>query len=107
MANTANMADTSTTSKAPAGFPVDWLEEQGREPATDLDLAVLLVNTFDLLEDPADRLDDLDWIVSAYDQVGQARLASDLKPSDLRGLRELRGVLRTAFEAHTVEAAAD
>jgi predicted RNA-binding Zn ribbon-like protein len=94
-------------SKVPAGFPVDWLEAQGRAPATDLDLVVLLVNTYDLLEDPPDRLIDVEWLQSAMSQVGHAVLAEQLRPHDLDDLRALRDVLRQAFEAGNVSVAAD
>lgn len=90
----------------PAGFPPDWLEAQGREPATDLDLAVLLINTFDLLDDPPDRLTNLDWWCSALGQIGHSELASQLRVADLKPLRRLRDTLRAAFEASDVAAAA-
>jgi hypothetical protein len=35
------------------GYIQDWLEQHG--PASDLDLAVLLINSLDNLEDPPDR----------------------------------------------------
>ena len=43
------------------GYMRDWLERPG-EPASDLDLVVLLLNSLDLLADPADRLAGLDWL---------------------------------------------
>ena len=43
----------------PAGFPRDWLVDAAA-PASDVELALLLVNSHDLLEDPPDRLVDLD-----------------------------------------------
>jgi predicted RNA-binding Zn ribbon-like protein len=89
----------------PAGFPVDWLEAQGQDRATDLDLAVLLVNTHDLLEDPPDRLTHLGWLTSALGQVGHQDLAEQLRSGDLEGLRALRGVLRLVFEASDLTAA--
>jgi predicted RNA-binding Zn ribbon-like protein len=94
-------------SSVPAGFPVDWLEAQGRAPATDLDLVVLLVNTHDLLEDPPDRLGDVAWLQSAFSQVGHAALAEQLRMGDLDDLLALRQVLRLAFEATDVPTAAD
>jgi predicted RNA-binding Zn ribbon-like protein len=87
-----------------AGFPKDWLSRASI--ATDLDLAVLVINTLDLLEDPPDRLSDLAWLTSAYGQVGHAALAADLSEADLPRLRELRSGLRTAFGAPDVAAAA-
>jgi predicted RNA-binding Zn ribbon-like protein len=93
---------------APTGapFPVDWLERGLRHPASDLDLAVLLVNSHDLLEDPPDRLRDLGWLTQALTHVGHPELASALTRSDLPRLRSLRGVLRAAFESPDLQAAA-
>ena len=82
-----------------AHFPIDWLEKAGAARASDLDLAVLLVNTVDLLEDPPDRLCDVSWLVSALQQVGHGDVAAGLTDDDLPRLRALRDVLRTAFEA--------
>ena len=42
-------------------YPSDWLERRDGEPASDLDLVVLLINSLDLLADPPDRLADLSW----------------------------------------------
>ena len=53
------------------GYMRDWLERPG-EPASDLDIVVLLLNSLDLLEDPPDRL---------------------------AGLRQLREALRAVFHA--------
>lgn len=88
-----------------ASFPADWIGRGDGAVATDLDLAVLLVNTLDLLEDPADRLTDLAWFTDALGQVGHRGLADALSPGDLPGLRELRDVLRSVFEAVDVEIA--
>ncbi len=82
-----------------ASFPVDWLERGAGHRASDLDLAVLLVNSHDLLEDPPDRLHDLAWLTGALTRVGHGDLASALTRSDLPRLRSLRGALRAAFEA--------
>jgi predicted RNA-binding Zn ribbon-like protein len=90
-----------------ARFPPDWLEGRGASKATDLDLAVLLVNTLDLLEDPPDRLTTVDWFSSALAQVGHESIASALTPADLARLRELRGALRSAFEAGSAAHAAE
>jgi predicted RNA-binding Zn ribbon-like protein len=89
-----------------ASFPADWLERRDDQPVGDLDLAILLVNSHDLLEDPPDRLRDLSWLTGALAYVGHGDLAEALSPSDLPGLRSLRGVLRAAFEAPDVETAA-
>jgi predicted RNA-binding Zn ribbon-like protein len=76
-------------------FPADWLPAKGR--AGDLDLALLLVHSVDLLEEPADRLHDLTWLTAAFRAAGHADLADQLKPADLPELRSLRDALRTAF----------
>ena len=80
-------------------FPIDWLERGAARPLGDLDLALLLVNSHDLLEDPADRLGDLAWLSGVLTWAGHPDLASALKRSDLPRLRSLRAVLRAAFEA--------
>ncbi|HSS68167.1 MAG TPA: CGNR zinc finger domain-containing protein [Nocardioidaceae bacterium] len=90
----------------PSYFPPDWLPA-GRQSATDLDLAVLLVNSVDLLADPPDRLDDLQWLQAAFTQAGHAGTVVDLADADLPRLRALRAALRTAFEAESAAAAAD
>jgi predicted RNA-binding Zn ribbon-like protein len=87
-------------------FPLDWLERGPGAPATDLDLAVLLVNSHDLLEDPADRLGDLTWLTGVLTRVGHRDLAGALTRVDLPRLRSLRGVLRAAFEAPDLATAA-
>jgi predicted RNA-binding Zn ribbon-like protein len=92
-------------SAQPSYFPTDWLTSRSDE-ATDLDLAVLLVNSVDLLADPADRLGDLQWLRAAFGQVGHAALASELRDGDLPRLRDLRAALRAAFEAPTAHEAA-
>ena len=84
---------------AAASFPRDWLERGEDHTASDLDLALLLVNSHDLLEDPADRLGDLVWLSGALTRVGHRDLAAPLTDSDLPRLRSLRRVLRAAFEA--------
>jgi predicted RNA-binding Zn ribbon-like protein len=89
-----------------APFPPDWLERGHGEPATDLDLAVLLVNSHDLLEDPADRLGDLTWLRETLNSVGHRDLAAALTRPDLPRLRSLRSVLRSAFEAPDLTSAA-
>ena len=92
-------------------FPDDWLaggrERDTRAPASDLDLAVLLVNSVDLLENPADRLTDLTWLRAALSQAGHPALAEQLADGDLPRLRRLRDDLRAAFEtADEADAAA-
>jgi predicted RNA-binding Zn ribbon-like protein len=89
-----------------APFPVDWLERGDGERASDLDLAVLLVNSHDLLDDPADRLGDLAWLTEAMTHAGHPQLAAALTRADLPRLRSLRGVLRSAFEAPDLRTAA-
>jgi hypothetical protein len=87
-------------------FPIDWLERGAARPLGDLDLALLLVNSHDLLEDPADRLTDLAWLTGVLTWAGHPDLASALTRSDLPRLRSLRTVLRGAFEAPDLSAAA-
>lgn len=91
--------------EAGVSFPLDWLERGLERPAGDLDLAVLLVNSHDLLETPADRLGDLGWFTGALRWAGHADLADALTEADLPGLRALRAVLRSAFEARDVDEA--
>jgi predicted RNA-binding Zn ribbon-like protein len=83
---------------SPSSFPADWLAP-GSMPAADLDLALLLVNSLDLLADPSDRLADLDWLRAAFAEVGHAPVAEELADADLPRLRDLRSALRAAFEA--------
>ena len=90
-----------------ASFPPDWLEGRGTGRATDLDLAVLLINSLDLLENPPDRLTNIDWFRSVLVQVGHDSIAAELTAADLPRLRELRGALRSAFDAGTAEYAAE
>jgi predicted RNA-binding Zn ribbon-like protein len=91
---------------APVSFPLDWLERGAARPLGDLDLALLLVNSHDLLEDPADRLRDLGWLTGVLSWGGHSDLARALTSSDLPRLRSLRGVLRAAFEARDLTTAA-
>jgi hypothetical protein len=90
----------------PAGYPQDWLAEPG-EPASDVELALLLVNSHDLLEDPPDRLVDLDWLTHVFTRVGYGDLAAELTPRDLPRLRRLRDALRGVFESDDDATAAD
>jgi predicted RNA-binding Zn ribbon-like protein len=89
-----------------AGYPGDWLEQRQGEPASDLDLVVLLVNSLDQLEDPPDRLTDLTWFRSVVADAGRDDIAGSLRPRDLAGLRALRESLRAVFETTSAEEAA-
>jgi predicted RNA-binding Zn ribbon-like protein len=80
------------------GYMRDWLERPG-EPASDLDLVVLLLNSLDLLDDPPDRLTDLDWLREVLAAVGREDIGGALTAEDLAGLRQLRESLRAVFEA--------
>src|SRR3954452_15615700 len=91
--------------QGPAGFPGDWLADP-RVPASDLELALLLVNSHDLLEDPADRLTDLGWLTRVFTRAGQGPLADQLTSRDLPRLRRLRDALRSVFESSDNGAAA-
>jgi len=83
----------------------DWLERPG-EPASDLDLVVLLLNSLDLLDDPPDRLADLDWLREVLAAVGRADIGGALTAEDIGGLRELRESLRAVFQARSPAEAA-
>jgi predicted RNA-binding Zn ribbon-like protein len=87
-------------------FPAGWLRAAGGAPADDLELAVLLVNSYDELADPPDRLTTIDWYAAVLRAVGHAEHAAALGPGDLGILRALRCGLRAAFTAATAEAAA-
>lgn len=87
-------------------FPIDWMDPRAPEAATDLDLALLLVNSLDLLDDPPDRLHDVDWLTRAIGHAGHPGLAGTLTDADLPRLRSLRESLRTAFEATDAATAA-
>jgi predicted RNA-binding Zn ribbon-like protein len=89
-----------------AGYIGDWLGRQDGEPASDLDVAVLLLNSLDLLEDPADRLTDLAWFREVMADVGRGDIADALADRDLAGLRDLRESLRTVFRASSADEAA-
>jgi predicted RNA-binding Zn ribbon-like protein len=92
-------------SEGPAGFPRDWLVD-ATAPASDVELALLLVNSMDLLEDPPDRLADLHWLTQVFTRVGHADLAGALTPRDLPRLRRLRDALRAVFETYDDDEAA-
>src|SRR5688572_13003375 len=80
-------------------FPPDWLAGEPGVPASDLELVVLLVNSYDGLEDPPDRLHDLTWLRSALHAAHHDRLADDLRDRDVPALRALRDRLRSVFQA--------
>jgi predicted RNA-binding Zn ribbon-like protein len=69
-------------------------------PVTDdLDLAVLLLNSVDLLEDPPDRMaHDLVWWRRALERNGHPELAAAQRDDDLPMLQSLRATIRTIFE---------
>lgn len=70
------------------------------EPCSDLDLAVLLLNSVDLLEDPPDRMaEDLGWWRRVLGRVGHQALADDQREEDRPALLALRATLRAVFEA--------
>jgi predicted RNA-binding Zn ribbon-like protein len=81
------------------GVPPGWLDLAARGAATDLDLAILLINSYDGLEDPPDRLHDLTWFTGVLRGVGHDEIAGQLRNIDLPALRELRSGLRDVFEA--------
>ncbi|MDQ6820193.1 MAG: CGNR zinc finger domain-containing protein [Actinomycetota bacterium] len=89
-----------------AVYPSTWLERRGREPASDLDLVVLLLNSLDLVADPPDRLTRIDWYREVLSELGHDDIAMALRPEDLAGLRELRETLRGVFEADSEAGAA-
>jgi predicted RNA-binding Zn ribbon-like protein len=91
---------------SPAGFPADWIVDAGAT-ASDLELALLLVNSLDLLEDPADRLGDLRWLTHVFSRVGHAELAGELTSRDLPRLRRLRDSLRAVFATDDDSVAAE
>jgi len=80
------------------GYMRDWLERPG-EPASDLDIVVLLLNSLDLLEDPPDRLANLTWFSEVLADVGRDDIADALTAADPAGLRQLRESLRAVFQA--------
>jgi predicted RNA-binding Zn ribbon-like protein len=87
------------------GYMRDWLERPG-EPASDLDLVVLLLNSLDLLDDPPDRLTGLGWLREVLAAVGRADIGDAVTAEDLAGLRELRESLRPVFQARSPAEAA-
>jgi predicted RNA-binding Zn ribbon-like protein len=76
------------------------------EPLDDLGLAVLLLNSVDLLEDPPDRMaEDLAWWRRALERHGHAALAATQRDEDLPMMLALRATIRTVFECEDVEEA--
>lgn len=65
-----------------AGFPMDWLADAAA-PASDVELALLLVNSHDLLEEQPDRLVDLTWLTRAFTAAGHGDCAGELSQRDL------------------------
>ena len=96
-----------TAKTAEPTIPPGWLHRPDEGPADDLDLAVLLLNSLDLLEEPPDRLVSVSWYADMLASAGHADLAAGLTEADLEPLRELRALLRLVFTAATVEEAAD
>ena len=86
---------------ARAGFPMDWLADPA-SPATDVELALLLVNSHDLLEEEPDRLVDLIWLTRAFKAVGHEDIPAALSARDLPRLRRLRDSLRRVFETDDI-----
>lgn len=89
-----------------ADFVNDWLGRRDGEPASDLDLVVLLVNSLDFLEDPPDRLTDVAWFRGVSAAVGRDDVGDALRPRDLAGLRALRDSLQAVFDASSPSQAA-
>jgi predicted RNA-binding Zn ribbon-like protein len=87
-------------------YPPDWVRAADGAPATDLELAVLLVNSLDALAEPADRLHTIDWYAEVLTATGHPGHAAALRPEHVPGLRALRGQLRSAFTATDGPAAA-
>jgi predicted RNA-binding Zn ribbon-like protein len=82
-----------------AVYPSTWLERRGREPASDLDLVVLLLNSLDLVAEPPDRLTSVDWYREVLSELGHDDIARAVRREDLADLLELRETLRGVFEA--------
>ena len=62
-------------------------------------LAVALVNTWDVLNDPPEHLDDVEMLRLILRAFGLKEEADRAKEADLEPLRRLRDRLRRAFEA--------
>ena len=68
----------------PAGFPGDWLVDAAA-PASDVELALLLVNSMDLLEDPPDRLVTCAGSRTSSPASGTATWPASCRPATCRG----------------------
>src|SRR6188474_3257994 len=67
--------------------------------ASDLDLAVLLLNSVDLLEEQSDRMAaDLVWWRRVLTRHGHEELAAAQRDDDLPVLQSLRATIRAVFE---------
>src|SRR4051794_21753025 len=76
------------------------------EPLDDLGLAVLLLNSVDLLEEPADRMaEDLTWWRRALTRHGHAPLAAVQRDDELGMLQPLRQTIRPVFECQEADEA--
>ncbi len=92
---------------AEPSIPPGWVHRTSDAPADDLDLAVLLLNSLDLLENPPDRLTSVSWYADMLAAAGHRDLAAGLTEADLEPLRELRALLRLVFTADSVDEAAE
>lgn len=68
-------------------------------------LAVAFVNTWDVLDDPPEHLDDVAMLELILRAFGLDDLAASAAESDLAPLRRVRDRLRRAFEAESDEVA--
>jgi predicted RNA-binding Zn ribbon-like protein len=62
-------------------------------------LAVALVNTWDVLHDPPEQLDDVELLQVILREFGLQQEAKSAEEADLAPLRRMRDRLRRAFEA--------
>jgi predicted RNA-binding Zn ribbon-like protein len=88
-------------------FQLGWVQVADGRPASDLELAVLLVNSLDYLADPPDRLTTIDWYTAVLREVGHPALAAALRADDVASLRALRDGLQGVFTAATTDTAAE
>ena len=68
-------------------------------------LAVALVNTWDVLHDPPEQLDDIELLQLILREFGLHEQADRARGADLAPLRRMRDRLRRAFEAENDEVA--
>lgn len=73
-----------------ADYVGDWLERRDGL-VSDLDLIVLLLNSLDLLADPADRLTDVGWFREVTDGVGRADIGAALAADGVGGTYRAAG----------------